>query len=167
MIKKLLAIIVLVIVASLSMAGCTSSTSSNQAASSASQVASATATPAPVVVTKTKVIVVPEPAAVATPPPTPNIQMWINGPTLVDGGGKSWSVSVEVNGVMLSGAQLNNKINWFIDGKSAGGIWNSGYLIFDSNGGQNAFSQGTHVLNAEYTGDPSLPNTSIVVTVTA
>ena len=75
--------------------------------------------------------------------------------------GGAWTATVLVNGVALSQSQLTNQIDWFIDGQAAGGTWGAGTLTTTISG------VGAHTLNAEYIGDPSLPNTSITVTVVA
>lgn len=79
--------------------------------------------------------------------------------------GGTWTATVLVNGVALPQSQLTNKIDWFIDGHAAGGSWGPGTLTTDANGSETTWApNGIHILNAEYLGDPSLPNTSITVT---
>lgn len=114
------------------------------------------------------------PAPTSTPTPTvvapsPTIQVIISGPTtLRDGQGATWTATVLVNGVALPQSQLTNKIDWFIDGHAAGGSWGPGTITTDANGSETTWApNGVHTLNAEYLGDPSLPNASITVTVVA
>jgi hypothetical protein len=92
--------------------------------------------------------------------PSSSIQVTISGPTTLRAGQDgTWSVTVVVSGVAIPQSQLSNQIDWFIDGQAAGGTWGAGTLTTSING------VGGHTLNAEYIGDPSLPNTSITVTV--
>ena len=105
----------------------------------------------------------PAPTSTPTPSvvtPSPSIQVTVSGPTTLRAGqGGTWTATVLVNGVALSQSQLANQIDWFIDGQAAGGTWGAGTLTTSING------VGVHTLNAEYIGDPSLPNNSITVTV--
>jgi hypothetical protein len=104
----------------------------------------------------------PTPTSTPTPTPSPSIQVTISGPTSVSAGQDgTWTVTVLVNGAAIPQSQLSNQINWFIDGQAAGGTWGAGTLTTSING------VGAHTLNAEYIGDPSLPNTSITITVVA
>ncbi|MFZ0924810.1 MAG: Ada metal-binding domain-containing protein [Halobacteriota archaeon] len=109
------------------------------------------------------------PTPTPTPTPSSSIQVIISGPTtLRDGQGATWTATVLVNGVALPQSQLTNQIDWFIDGHAAGGSWGPGTLTTDANGSMTTWApNGVHTLNAEYLGDPSLPNTSITVTVVA
>jgi hypothetical protein len=111
----------------------------------------------------------PTPAPSTTPIPSPTIQVIISGPTtLRDGQGATWTATVLINGVALPQSQLTNKVDWFIDGHAAGGSWGPGTLTTDANGSETTWApNGVHTLNAEYLGDPSLPNTSITVAVVA
>jgi len=122
-----------------------------------SLVAAITSTPT---ATPTPSVVAPSP----TPPAT--YQVIISGPTTIhDGQGGTWTATVLVNGVALPQSQLTNKISWFIDGHAAGGSWGPGTLTTDANGSETTWApNGVHTLNAEYLGDPSLPNASITVT---
>jgi hypothetical protein len=109
------------------------------------------------------------PTPTPTPTPSSSIQVIISGPTtLRDGQWGTWTATVLVNGVALSQSQLTNQIDWFIDGHAAGGSWGPGTLTTDANGSMTTWApNGVHTLNAEYLGDPSLPNASITVTVVA
>jgi hypothetical protein len=96
------------------------------------------------------------------PSPTPTPSVVISGPTTLRAGQDgTWTVTVVVNGVAIPQSQLSNQIDWFIDGQAAGGTWGAGTLTTSITG------VGGHTLNAEYLGDPSLPNNSITVTIVA
>jgi hypothetical protein len=103
------------------------------------------------------------PVATATPTPTPvpQAQVVITGPTSpIVGQTATWTVTVTSNGQVMSGAQLANQVDWFIDGQAAGGTWGAGTLSLPITSPM----VGTHTLNAEYLGT-GLPNTSITITV--
>jgi hypothetical protein len=94
--------------------------------------------------------------------PSSSIQVTISGPTTLRAGQDgTWTATVLVNGVAIPQSQLTGQIDWFIDGQAAGGTWGAGTLTTTVNG------VGVHTLNAEYIGNPSLPNNSIQVTVVA
>lgn len=124
-----------------------------------------TSTTLPVTPTATPTVTPTATPSVVTPTPTPSptIQVIISGPTTIrDGQGATWTATVLVNGVALPQSQLTNKIDWFIDGHAAGGSWGSGTITTDANGSETTWApNGIHTLNAEYLGDPSLPNASI------
>jgi hypothetical protein len=104
----------------------------------------------------------PTPTSTPTPPVVTSPPIIISGPTtLRDGQGATWTATVLVNGVAIPQSQLTNQIDWFIDGQAAGGTWGAGTLTTNVNG------VGVHTLNAEYLGDPTIPNTSITVTLVA
>ena len=128
--------------------------------------ATPTATPASSVtptITPAVISPTPTPTPTATPSPSPGPTLaTIAGPTtLRTGQGGTWTATVLVNGVAIPQSQLSNQIDWFIDGQAAGGTWSAGTLTTSISG------VGVHTLNAEYLGDPSLPNASITVTVVA
>jgi len=90
---------------------------------------------------------------------------------LQPGEGGFWTATVYKNGIALPQADLTGKIYWFIDGQyhqtntMEGTPINSGTMVSDANGESTTWAPfGAHTLNAEYIGDPSLPNTSITVT---
>jgi hypothetical protein len=175
MIKRLLMVALVLVVASVSICGCLQPQPQAVPTPSATPMVKATpATPTAkpeqqtIIKEKTKVIVVP-----AKPKPQANtVRVYITGPTQIyEGQGATWNAIVIVNGVRLPQEKLINNIDWFIDGHAAGGWWGPsrfggpGTLFTDADGSLSVWGFGTHTLNAEYLGDPSLPNTSMIVTV--
>ena len=100
----------------------------------------------------------PAPAPSATPPDV--YQVVISGPSVLQPGqGGTWIATVYKNGVPL---QTGN-IYWYIDGHLKYGT--GATFSSDANGEETTWAPpGAHILNAEDMGDPSYPNTSIIVT---
>jgi hypothetical protein len=113
----------------------------------------------------------PSNAPLPTVTPQPSYQVTISGPSVLqEGQGGAWVATVYKNGVPIPQEQLIGKIYWFIDGKyhqtntMMGDLVNSATMRSDSNGEETTWAPaGAHILNAEYMGDPSYPNTSITV----
>jgi len=168
--------VLLLVVASLLVAGCLSQVQQQPTTPTAAPVNNANNTT--VSNTKTvinRVVVVPGPVVVPrTPTQAPTYQVVITGPsTMGNRLGITWTATVYVNGVAIPQSQLTNQIDWFVNGQAAPGYWGPstqagtgpGTLTIDSNGQHlPPFHTGQNVINAEYLGAPSLPNTSVTAT---
>ncbi len=152
-----------------SISGCTSPTSSNQAAGNASPTASTSASASALVTPSVTSSNTPSPTVT---PPADVYQVVISGPTVLQPGeGGLWTATVYKNGVAMSQSDLTGKVYWFIDGNyhqtntMMGDPINSAVMRSDANGEETTWAPpGAHILNAEYMGNPSYPNTSITVT---